>query len=105
MKKQSDLTSEVIHRINLHVHNMLQKGQISQNNCNYLTTDIDRMHQFYLVPKIDKDPHNPQGGPIVSDSGRPTEKTFSIGGSFYRTTSATVSILYQGLNPINQYTQ
>ena len=38
----SDLTREVIHRINLHVHNMLQKDQISQNTCNYLTTHIDR---------------------------------------------------------------
>ena len=47
----SDLTGEVIHRINLHVHNMLQKGQISQNTCNYLTTDIDRTQQFYLLPK------------------------------------------------------
>ena len=26
---ESDLASEVIHRINLHVHNMLQRGQIS----------------------------------------------------------------------------
>ena len=38
----SDLTGEVIHRINPHVHNMLQKGQISQNTCNHLATDIDR---------------------------------------------------------------
>ena len=38
----SDLTVEVIHRIHLHVHNTLQRGQISQSTCNYLTTDIDR---------------------------------------------------------------
>ena len=42
----SDLTGEVIHRINLHVHNMLQNGQISQSTCNYLTTDIDRAKNF-----------------------------------------------------------
>ena len=38
----TDLTGEVIHRVNLHVNNMLQRGQISQNTNNYLTTDIDR---------------------------------------------------------------
>ena len=69
----SHLTGEVIHRINLHVHNMLQKGPISQNTCNYLTTDIDRTQQFYVLPKIHKDPCNPPGRGIVSGSGGPTE--------------------------------
>ena len=46
-----DLLGKVIHRINLHVHNMLQKGQISQNICNYLTTDIDKTQQFYYYQK------------------------------------------------------
>ena len=52
----SDLMGGVIHRINLHVHNMSQRGQISQNTCNYLTTDIDSTQQFYLLSKIHKDP-------------------------------------------------
>ena len=56
-----DLTGEVIHGINLHIHNMLQRGQMSQSTCNYLTTDIDRTQQFYLLPKIHKDPCNPPG--------------------------------------------
>ena len=47
----SDLTGEIIHRINLHVHNMLQRSQISQSTCSYLTTDINRTRQFYLLPK------------------------------------------------------
>ena len=45
---------------------MLQRGQISQNTCNYLTADIDRTQQFYLLPKIHKDLHNPLGRLIVS---------------------------------------
>ena len=53
---------------------MLERGQISQNTCNYLTTDIDRTQQFYPLPKIHKDPLNPPGRPIASGSGGPTEK-------------------------------
>ena len=53
---------------------MLQRGEISQSTCNYLTTDIDRTQQFYLLPKIHKDALNPPGRPIVSVSGGPTEK-------------------------------
>ena len=74
----SDLTGEVIHRINLHVHNMSQRGQISQNTCNYLTIDIDRTQQFYLLPKIHKDPLNPPGRSIVSGSGELTEKNSQL---------------------------
>ena len=33
---------------------MLQRGEISHNTCNYLTTDNDRTQQFYLLPKIHK---------------------------------------------------
>ena len=70
----TDLTGEVIHRVNLFVNNMLQRGQITQKTSSYLTTDIDRTQQFYLLPKIHKDMHNPPGRPIVSGSGGPTEK-------------------------------
>ena len=71
---ETDLTGEVIHRVNLYVNNMLQMGQISQNTSKYLTTDIDRTQQFCLLPKIHKDINNPPGKPIVWGSGRPTEK-------------------------------
>ena len=71
---ESDLTGEVIHRVNLHVNNMLQRGQISQNTSNYLTTDIDRTQQFYLLPKIHKDLDNPPERLIVSGSEGPIEK-------------------------------
>ena len=70
----TDLTGEVIHRVNLFVNKMLQRGQITQNTSTYLTTDIDRTQQFYLLPKIHKDMNNPPGRPIVSGSGGPIEK-------------------------------
>ena len=73
-KTNSNHTGEVINRVNLHVHNMLQRGEISQNTYNYLTTDNDRTQQFYLLPKIHKDALNLPGRPIVSGSGGPTEK-------------------------------
>ena len=44
----SDLTAEVIHRINLHVHNMLQRGQISQNT-SQLT--LIGLNNFTYYPK------------------------------------------------------
>ena len=73
-KTNSNHTGEVINRINLHVHNMLQRGEITQSTCNYLTTDNDRTLQFYLLPKICKDALHPPGRPTVSGSRGPTEK-------------------------------
>ena len=87
---ETDLTGEVIHRVNLYVNNMLQRGQISQNTSKYLTTDIDRTQQFYLLPKIHKDIQNPPGRPIVSGSGGPTEKISQFFGLLYRTTGSTL---------------
>ena len=58
---ETDLTGEVMHRINPYINNMLQRGQISQNTGNYMTTDMDRTQQFCLLPKIHKDLHNPPG--------------------------------------------
>ena len=74
MKRQVQTSLGRLHRVNLHIHDMLQKGHVSQNTCNYLTTDIDRTQQFYLLPKIHKDLKNPPGRPIVSGSGGPREK-------------------------------
>ena len=71
---ETDLTGQVIHRVNLYMNSMLQRGQISQNTSKYLATDIDRTQQFYLLPKIHKDTNNPPGRPIVSGSGGSTEK-------------------------------
>ena len=57
---------------------MLQSDQISQNTSNYLTTDIDKTQQFYLLPKIHKDLDTPHGRPIVSGSGGPTERIYQF---------------------------
>ena len=73
-----DLTGEVIHRVNLYVNNMLQRGQISQNTSKYLTTDIDRTQQFYLLPKIHKDIQNPPGRLVVSGIGGLRRKYLSL---------------------------
>ena len=94
----TDLTQEVMHRVNLHVHGMLQKGQISQSTCSYLTIDIDRTQQFYLLPKIHK---NPPGRPIISlRQWRSYRKDITIYGSLYMTFGTTLSILYPGTQPI-----
>ena len=92
-KTNSNHTGEVINRINLHVHNMLQRGEISQSTCNYLTTDNDRTQQFYLLPKIHKDALNPPGRPIVSGSGGPTEKISQLVNHFIEKNSATFSVI------------
>ena len=87
---ETDLTGEVIHRVNLYVNNMLQRGQISQNTSKYLTTDIDRKQQFYLLPEIHKDINNPPGRPIVSGSGGTHRQNIPVCGPFHRITSTTV---------------
>ena len=50
--RDTDLTGEVIHRATFMYTICLQKGQISQCTCSYLTTDIDRTQQFYMLPQI-----------------------------------------------------
>ena len=42
----------------LHVHNMLEKGKITEDTCRYLTTDIDRTQLFYMLPTIHKGLNN-----------------------------------------------
>ena len=99
----TDLTGEVIHRVNLFANNMLQRGQITEKTSSYLTTDIDRTQQLYLLPKIHKDMINPPGRPIVSGSGGPTEKISQFVAPFYWSFGATIQVIHQGLHPYDQY--
>ena len=76
-EKKSDLTGEVIHRI-MYMSTICHKWVKYPKTFNCLTTDIDRTQQFYLLPKIHKDPLNPSGRPMISRSGGPTEKIFQL---------------------------
>ena len=73
-KVHEDPTGEVMHRVNLHVHNILEKGQIIKNNSKYFTTDIDRTQLFLMFTKFYKGLDDLLGRPIVSETGGPTEK-------------------------------
>ena len=67
-----ELSSEVIHRMNLHLPAMCSKGQIRDWTVMYLATDIDWTQQFYLLPKCIKYNIIP-GRSIVSGSEGPTK--------------------------------
>ena len=99
---ETDLTGEVIHRVNLYVNNMLQKGQILQNTSKYLTTDIDRTQQFYLLLKIHKDINNSPGRPGLRQWGAHRE-IIPVCGPLHRTPCTTIRILHKGLNPYDQH--
>ena len=74
----SNHTGEIINRVNLHVDNMLKRGELSENYYIYLTSDNDRTQQFYLLPKVCKDTINPSRRPIVSGSVGPPEKNSQL---------------------------
>ena len=48
-ENNTDLSGEVIHRVNLFVNNMLQRGQITQKTSSYLTNDIDKNTTVLLI--------------------------------------------------------
>ena len=52
---KEDLTGKVIHRVNPHLHNILEKGQITEYTLKYLITDIFRTQLFYMYPKFIKE--------------------------------------------------
>ena len=56
-----DLTGEVIQRVNIYVHTMLQRGQITHKTCSYLTTDINRKKTAICFLKYTRMPTTPLG--------------------------------------------
>ena len=53
---------------------MLNSEQIDKNCHEYLSDSNVRTAEFYMLPKIHKNPTNPPGRPIVSGNGCPTER-------------------------------
>ena len=60
-----DLTGDIIHKVNLHMHDLLDRQQITKGTCKYLTTDIGKAQLFYMLSKILKGPINPPGRPSL----------------------------------------
>ena len=52
MNQQIQTSLEDYTRVNLHVHDMLKRGQITDETCSFLTTYIDRTQQSFILPKI-----------------------------------------------------
>ena len=50
-----DLIGEVIHRVNLYVHDIIKGNKSQKKICSYLNTDTERAKKFYMLPKIHKD--------------------------------------------------
>ena len=81
----SDLTGEVIHRVNLHVHDMLQKGQISQNAFNYLSTDIEEDTTILYITKDSQGSKQSTRKTYSLRQWWSHRKSITICGSFHRT--------------------
>ena len=67
----NDPTHEFQRKVTTTLTKMVESGDISDSNFNYLSVQNPKPGRFYLLPKIHK-PGNP-GRPIVSANGHPTE--------------------------------
>ena len=65
---------EVIERVNLQAHDMIQKDQIAGKTGSYIIINIERTEQFFMLPKIYERLEKQPGRPIVSGSRGLTEK-------------------------------
>ena len=57
---QVDFNGEVIHGVNFYVHNVLERGQITEGTWQCLTTDTDSIILLYMLPKSKNDLITPQ---------------------------------------------
>ena len=71
----SNLTPDHTAKVRSLAQKLLDEGQISKQTyiVKYLVTNCDHTSQFYMLPKIHKDPQHPPGRPIVSSISSPTE--------------------------------
>ena len=69
-----DLTTSHHREIVQILDDMLNSEQIDKNCHEYLSDSNVRTAEFYMLPKIHKNPTNPPGRPIVSGNGCPTEQ-------------------------------
>jgi len=77
----ASLGLETARQINAIITSLYQKGKIDRKQLTYLSTHkADKPRPFYLLPKVHKPrnkwphPQQPEGRPIVSDSGSETER-------------------------------
>ena len=70
----SNLSGEVIHRINLYVYDICSRAIITDFTATYLTTDVDRTQQYYLLLKFIRMMYFPVEKTIVPGSGEYAEK-------------------------------
>ena len=70
----NDLTDRHVALVTHTIYDLQGKGQISEKTADFLSFNIDRTPQFYMLPKIHKNLEKPPGRPIISGCNGPTEK-------------------------------
>ena len=79
-----EVTSHNVRKVNDLVNALIKTGQISEKCACYLTTDINRTQQFYLLPNVHTSFVNPPVRQIVSGTGCPTEKISQLVDNFIK---------------------
>ena len=83
LRQLSDLHLVKHYRVNLHMPDILNRGQITEDTCKYLTTYTDRTQLIYMLPKIDEGLINLPGRLLVSQMVA-LQKKILICRSFYQ---------------------
>ena len=98
----TDLTGEAIWRANLYAREMLQRSQISDKVCSYLTVGIDRTQPFYMLHMIYKNLEHFHGRPIASGTWYPLKK-LTICGSLYWPSGTILQLAHWRLLPYDKH--